>query len=241
VRAAKQENMLETHKVAISMLSLNDYKPIKEFSNGTMKINSKFCEALTRDIKLKSPAGIFCSVGGGDHVVLGLVANPRPFDFIVPNDFVEHAALNVPGPFLTSKPTDEIIPFNLMVATMRWRIGGLEFFLKWLKSITELPVYVLCVPPIIGSESFIRHHPVGFAEQISQYGIGPRKIRYKLWWLQAALQKQISQTCGAVFLPAPPAAINHDGCLRQEYYSKDAVHANAEYGALIIGQLATFA
>jgi hypothetical protein len=185
-----------------------------------------------------SPVAIFCSIGGGDHVALGLVANPRPFDFIIPDDFVQRVALGAPVSQLAHRSTDEIIPFDLMAATMRWRIGGIERYFKWLKSISAVRLYLLCLPPTIGDECYIRCNPGGFAEQIEKRGITPVAIRYKLWWLQASLQKELSRNCGAVFVPVPPAAVNSDGCLLPEYYGGDAVHANAEYGALVIEQLA---
>jgi hypothetical protein len=237
IRATKQGGVQERHKISISTLLLSDYKPVWELEGGSMKANAKFAEALIGGLDNSSPSAIFCSIGGGDHVALGLVANARPFDFIIPDSFVERVALGAPVPQNTGG-ADEIIPFDLAVATIRWRIGGIELYLKWLKSISALPVYLLCLPPTIGDECYIRRNPGGFAEQIEEQGISPVSIRYKLWWLQASVQKELSQNGGAVFLPVPPAAANSDGYLSPEFYGGDPVHANAEYGALVIKQLA---
>jgi hypothetical protein len=237
VRASQDQQLLERLGIDLTCLSFRDYEPILDRSSGGLDINREFATALRKQVQvgITHPL-LFCSIGGGDHVVLGMVKQERQFDFIVPPSAVTTSSIRI-SPLLSITADTEIVPYDLIVNTMRWRVNGCVLFINWARSVFDFPICFLCVPPPIKDEDFIRQHPGGLRQQIEAHGINPISLRYKLWWVQATIQREICAANNAIFIPVPPEGVDEIGCLREEFNGGDPVHANGGYGELVIKQL----
>jgi hypothetical protein len=236
--AAKNSDLLAELHLAPCLISLSDYTPIFQPAangGGAFVVNKQFESKLLKEISSNPPIAIFCSIGGGDHVVIGLKhSEESPFDFFIPE--AELAAFGTPPLLRTIRPV-EIVPFKLILSCMRWRINGLTTFIQWLKTLTHLPIFVLSVPPPIGDDDFIKAHAGALHDIIARNGVSPRALRMKLWWLQARIQREICEENGATFLSVPTSAVDGEGFLQRKFHSGDSVHANYGYGELVFRQI----
>jgi hypothetical protein len=67
--------------------------------------------------------------------------------------------------------------------------------------------------------------------------ITPAAVRVGLWKIfQDDLERQAARL-GVGWVPVPPIAQTADGCLKPEYSAGDVSHANAEFAALMLGEI----
>jgi len=238
IQAAKNQALLRRLDVELTLLSFLDYTPIVNVSAGKFDVNAEFAAAFRASVRADpAPELVFCTIGGGDHIVLGLAQHERPFDFVIPPQAIQASPI-VGVDYLSMLKDCEILPYDLFVGIMRTRVSAVRSFVKWIRSITDIPICVMCLPPPIKDEEFIMKHPGRVLnEQLEKFGISPIALRYKLWWLQASAQSEVCGETGVTFLPVPDDAMDETGCLRKELYAGDPVHANGSYGEMVIEQL----
>jgi hypothetical protein len=172
---------------------------------------------------------IFTAVGGNAYFEIGLVNDPRPFDFVLRD-----------APDLPLTPDVDIIPGELVEASLRSKMSNALTVLKLLREQTDRPMYQISAPPPIPSNHYLATREV-FAERIRKHGISSPMLRYKVWCLQCLLFKEVCATVNIRFLTAPQEAIDPKGFLRQEGWGADGVHANEWYGGLVLRQIEALA
>jgi hypothetical protein len=73
---------------------------------------------------------------------------------------------------------------------------------------------------------------------VEDFGVEKAESRLKLWLLEERLMAEWADSLGMRFLPAPRAAFDDRGFLKEIYYDDDVTHANSGYGALVLRQIA---
>jgi hypothetical protein len=172
---------------------------------------------------LYQPKFIFCTFGGSEHSVFGLLEMPQPFDFFDPHD-------------TSIDPQRQLISYSMVRETLARRMKRGFMLLKKVKSLYDCQVIHICSPPPF--ENIDDHHvlPRVFHDNM-QYGIAPASFRRKLYRLHSSIVFNMCQELEVDFLGVPQESMNSSGFLRPELMSKDPTHANAEYGKLVLQQL----
>ncbi len=176
--------------------------------------------------KLSGPAVVSC-IGGNDHTVFGLLAHPRPFDFILASE-----------PDLPLSAEAELLPARLVRATLRARMGIAVQLLTALRQRVSGRLIHLEPPPPVPSADHIRAYPGVFAGKMAELGVSPAILRYKLWRLHSAILADLCRELGITLQPVPADTQDADGMLVQDGWNPDPTHANAWYGARVLRDLA---
>jgi hypothetical protein len=146
----------------------------------------------------------------------------RPFDFVLPE-----------APGLGLLPGREIIPYDLVREAARRQHQLWPTLLSQIVAFAvPAPVYAICPPPPIAEFAPFYDR---IKEKAEARGFQPDSVRYKLWRVQIEVEREVAESSGAGFLPAPREAQTELG-LRRVDYAGDILHANAKYGALIAAQ-----
>jgi hypothetical protein len=206
------------------------YRPAYTFMKGNFIFNESFGTDFREYLKNSGPTAVFTYLGGAEHVWLSLAKSPRPFDFYVPG---EEAALD---------SDSEIIPYDLMFASCRYRISNMVPWFPHLRNFTDLPVYQIGPPPpITGDDHISLNADPLLKEQIDRCGIAPARLRAKVWETCIAAMRTLCEENLVHFVAPISEARDAEGCLLLKYRSHDAVHANTEYGDLLLDRIVRIA
>lgn len=197
--------------------------------NGATVFNPRFLAASGHPGAIDESRHIFTSFGGNAHNAVGLIQHERAFDFILPED-----------PTLPLRDDVEIIPSGYVA-------GVLEAIMEWhaiqltcLRAATEDPVYHLETPPPLADAEFVQKHlDLFFKVNFETTEISSQLLRFKIWRLQASLQRSRCRDIGVVYIEAPQESMDQHGFLKTQYYGRDATHANSAYGELVLRQIET--
>jgi hypothetical protein len=181
-------------------------------------------DALIRE--LTGP--VFSFIGGMAHISLGLRQHPQPFDFVLPSE-----------PDLPIDEGARVIPVSAMRMVIEQQASRhLKVFGK-LVSKAPGPVFQMEPPPpasdiwLIGN---LLGKRFGGKEERDTGKLAGPFLRYKLWRLNSEIVRSHTEKLGAAFVPAPEVAIDDEGFLRDEF-CRNATHANAKYGELLLEQI----
>jgi hypothetical protein len=108
-----------------------------------------------------------------------------------------------------------------------------------IREATKARVLHFIAPPPKGDNAFIQqYHESLFAKEgIEVQGVSTASLRMKFWKMQARLIQELCAPLDIEAVMPPPKAVDTAGFLRSEFYSKDATHANASYGELVLCQI----
>ena len=184
---------------------------------------------ILRLIKKLTPRDVVVStIGGNHHSAFGLIQHPVAFDVLLPGreEAVAEGAQIIPSRAVSDYFVE------------RLERGDIEL-VSQLASAAPCPVYHLAPPPPKRDDDFIRsNHETQFAARgLTDNGVSPAPLRYKLWKLQTDLTQRIYEKAGVKQLMPPQKALDEDGYLRPDFYAKDATHANKKYGTLVLRQI----
>lgn len=169
---------------------------------------------------LFQPERIFCTFGGSEHSVMGLLEAPDRFDFRWPSDD-------------SVEPGRTLIPYGLVRSTLTQAMQTGLNNLREIRRLYDCPITHLCTPPpfrAIGKKQVL---PRVFQENL-HLGVSPASIRRKLHVLHSDIAREACTVEGVRFMEVAPECHDADGYLLEQYWSKDPTHGNAEYGALMI-------
>lgn len=172
---------------------------------------------------LFQPQNIFCTFGGSEHSVMGLLEAPDRFDFRMPADDKVEAG-RAP------------IPYGLVRSTLTQAMQTGLNNLREIRRLYDCPITHLCTPPpfrAIGEQQVL---PRVFQENL-HLGVSPASIRRKLHMLHSDIAREACAVEGIRFMEVAPECRDADGYLLEQYWSKDPTHGNADYGDLIIRQM----
>lgn len=165
-------------------------------------------------------------VGGNAHFSLGLVNNPRRYDFVMPE-----------SPDLPLEDGAEVIPYGLM---MRHLIGFSHETTPVLPAIRALvpdkPFVHLESPPPVPAWN-VNRHAKHFAPLIKHYGLSRPERVLRFWRLQGLMMQNICAETGITYLPVPPTMVDDQGLLARVAWRDDPTHAGPAYGHAVLDQL----
>jgi hypothetical protein len=185
-------------------------------------------DAFLKLIRHIGPKDVVLSmIGGNQHAVFSTIRHPQPFDFIMPGDGA-------------ASPGVELVPFRALneIFDSGIRRGDGES-LRAIRAATSAQVIHIIPPPPKADNAFIeRYHESVFAKQgIASSGVSSPQLRLKFWTLQTRiLEKLCAELDIEVMLP-PQGAVDENGFLISDYFAKDATHANADYGELLLREI----
>jgi hypothetical protein len=179
---------------------------------------------LPREIvDLFQPKRIFCTFGGSECSVFGLLEAPVRFDFMTPtNSLVE--------------PDRELIPHALVRATLERAMKRPILLTRELRALYDCPITYLQTPPPFRQLSEGSPLPAVFQENL-HLGISPMSIRKKLYDLHSEIARTTYAAIDVGFLEVPDECTDPDGFLLETYCYREPTHANRQYGALVLKQI----
>ena len=192
---------------------------------GVVRGDLNLPEALEMIAQLSDSDLVAISFLGTAHNVVGLLEHERPF-WVMESNAEE------------MKDGYELIPRNVMkdmfeTAYMRnKRVASI-------KSAVKGKLIHLMTPPPKFDDQFIKSKIKSYRGTVgAAASVASPQARLRLWQLDRELLLEIGQETGMTILDPPSETLDQDGFLKSEYWGNDATHANEEYGALVLQQLA---
>lgn len=168
-------------------------------------------------------------VGGNAHFSLGLVNNPRRYDFVLPE-----------APDLPLETGAEVIPYGLMLQHL---VGFSQDTTPVLAALRALvpgkPFLHLESPPPVPAEN-VNRHARDFAPLIRHYGLSRPERVWRFWRLQSTMMQEICMRCGITWMPAPASMMDDRQMLVPAAWRDDPTHAGPAYGTAVLDQLAGY-
>lgn len=171
---------------------------------------------------------IVSCVAGNAHFSLGLVNNPRKYDFVLPQ-----------APDLPLEDGAEIIPYGLIRKHLTEMAHETIPVLPAICATASAPVIHLESPPPVPAEN-VRQNAKHFAPLITHYGLSRRERIWRFWRLQAQIMRDICAEQNIPYLPAPDAMKDEHGFLVPAAWRDDPTHAGPAYGHAVLDQLAAW-
>lgn len=171
------------------------------------------------------------SIVGGNHFnIIGLIEHSRPFYVWGPHSSEDVCA-----------DERQVIPVAVMRSILEEAITGERKALRQLANAASCPLIHLEAPPPKGDNLFVERSLAIRETQRFDLGMGiaPPKLRLHLWKIQSQLLRDLCGKLSVRFLEAPEQALDEKGFLKRDYYNRDATHANAAYGALVLDGIVT--
>jgi hypothetical protein len=214
---------------SFSFMRLNDemFQPNTAFADGVEKLNeaipSAFEALLTRD----NPDVVVSCIRGNEANCIGLLNHPQRFDFYLPS-----------RPDLPTDETAEILPVDLVGDLILHRLRHLQLYLSALAPLSGGRLIHLQSPPPIGDNAYIASYPSQFGEKAKKFGVSPKFFRLKLWLLTGEVLAQLCRDVGVILHPAPQPVRDAEGFLAKKFWNEDPNHGNAQYGKVILQNIA---
>jgi len=136
-----------------------------------------------------------------------------------------------------------VVPASMISAFWEPSIAGMDVHVT---SVRAEHLLVLGTPPPKTEEEIragLTREPkllgvlAAAGESVDTIRITPTAVRVGLWKILQADYEARAVRIGAVFVPVPASAQTADGCLKPEYSVGDSSHANAAFGALMLGEI----
>jgi hypothetical protein len=208
----------------IAVYRLEDSKRPYERDTVTLR------EAVERVRELPPDGLVFLSMLGTYHNILGLLRSGEDFDFFLDPDDVPDSAASVR------------IPHRAIASAFDQHLVKPAAIRK-IQSVANSRVFLLSSPPPKQDNAFMLERIMGQKKKVYRgrnvhdVGLERPESRLKLWLLETQAMARWAASEGLHFVPAPLEAFDSAGFLDPKFYSGDATHANALYGALVIDQI----
>ena len=172
---------------------------------------------------LFAPDRIFCSFGGSEHNVFGLLEAPTKFDFMLPHS----------DEVLGDR---ELVSYGLIWATLSAAMKRHLTQIVELRDMFGAPVTHICTPPPFREIAEGAVLPRVFHDKM-HLGVAPASLRKKIYFTHSAIARHWCAQHGIAFRDPPRVASDSDGYLKAQYCSADPTHANAAYGRLVLDDI----
>lgn len=238
IKDAVRSRIADGHRVQVEVLQRLKLKGIaKAASDGSepvspegMHVGDTSFEAFIQRLAAFKPSAVVASfIGGNTYAGFSTIQHPQPFDFLIPGDSPNELALDA-----------EIIPFRMIYdqfARMIYKGDGAS--LMALRKATKATIVHLLAPPPKYDNHFItENYDTRYAaDGIASLGVSQPHLRMKFWRLQNIAIQGLCAEIGIEVLGPPSEALDGSGFLARPYWARDATHANADYGELVLKQL----
>lgn len=185
--------------------------------------------AAAHDIKNRAANAdaVFLCIQGNQHNTLALVESGQAVDFYHPD-----------LPQVPIRENALVLPYRTIWQLFEDALETARAHFVFLKRLLDKPLIQCQPPPPNPSEAHIRQNPGAFGEALARFCIAPKSFRLKMWKVQCDVMRRMCEDAGILFLPCPDAALDDEGFLVETAWGRDPTHASADYGALVIRQLA---
>lgn len=167
-------------------------------------------------------AKVILGIGGNEHNIRFLTADPRPFDFIHPA-------------WPSVEPGRQVIPAREMAAVMRGLVERTLLVTRLIAA--ELPkaeLHYLPPPPPIPSDEYLRANTEGFFK--FEGGVEAASVRLKLHALYMDILRDFCGKTGIRLIPPVAEHLDDQGFLSAPYW-QGATHATSAYYAGVVSDL----
>jgi hypothetical protein len=169
---------------------------------------------------------IVSSVGGNGHNAFGLANHMVPYDFVLPEE-----------PELPLSDDAPIVPVAIVRKALREQNEHAFIALREIRKAAGTRVIHVESPPPMPDDHIVRH-PGYFQEMVARHGVAPARLRHKLWRLNSCQFRDFCAASAIDFLPSPPEFRDAQGMLVETARTATPTHANGDYGAGILFQIA---
>jgi hypothetical protein len=181
-------------------------------------------------------------IGGADYVVIqwdgnqmntrALIGHGVAFDVVLPDDGADVVV-----------DATEMIPYAVVhhfVQSSLRNSAQLAKLMELCAARGGRPLAFLGPPPPLPSHAIRERlaHETYFVEKANDLGIPlddvplvDDAVRSRLWQILIDTYRGFAAEAGATFLDPPASAKDASGVLKDEYWGRDATHANGEYGS----------
>jgi hypothetical protein len=174
----------------------------------------------------RSAEPVYSFISGIVHVQIGLRHLDHPsepaFDFVLPE-----------APGLRLDPRADVIPVDALREMVRREFRPRLKMLKRLTAIAPGRIVQFAPPPPV-SDRWLE--PLLEKVSVKATELPSRWMRWKLWRLSVDIFRQYASDLGVCFVDAPPAALDHEGFMRDDLV-RNATHGNTAFGALLLAQI----
>ena len=206
------------------------YKPLMSFTPAGPLYHPQVYVDLGNRIAELRPDCIVTAVLGAEAWIRGMSHEDPPYDFHVP-ELPQHPA----------SPDLEQIPYDLLLKNCYGDLGWqFDLVVGAIRRFTDLPIFhIEAPPPARRAELMLRdvRQNAWTIERMERSGVPSVAQRFKIWWMWTAMARRLCEENGLHFLAGPPQTRDPDGFLNEAYFG-DGVHANNEYGALMVQEVA---
>jgi hypothetical protein len=203
------------------------YEPYVQPADDGLRFHPAVVSDTLAAIRELHPTNLVLAILGSFHWIAGVINDPRPFDFLVPV-LPQHPM----------SPQAELIPYDLMLRRIRADLDWQFNLVRLAQGLCKLPIFVIeAPPPVENADLMLRGVNGDFRARMEQFGCPTTSFRYKTWWIWTHIAKCFCAELGAHFIEGPPETRDAYGFLDERYYL-DGVHGTAEYGAVIVGEVA---
>jgi hypothetical protein len=145
-------------------------------------------------------------------------------------------------PFMPDLPSDKEarpIPYAEMHRQLELYIRHIVMGVPMIRARipAHIPVGYIEPPPPIGDNDFIKAHAPYAAAEIEQHGVSPPALRMKMYQLHSHIVAEACRKAGVHFIRVPNSAKTPEGYLPPIGYKDDPIHANPDWGLLMIHEL----
>jgi hypothetical protein len=174
-------------------------------------------------VDLFQPQRIYCTFGGSEYSVFGLLEAPVRFDFMTSSDN-------------RVEPERQVINYALVRATLERAMTNAMNNMRDLRALYKCPITHICTPPPFRAVGEGAKLPTVFQANL-HLGISPATIRKKLYELHSDIARTTCRSLDVGFLDVPEGCTDSDGYLLEKYCNQDPTHANHRYGRLVLRQI----
>jgi hypothetical protein len=161
---------------------------------------------------------------GSFHARIGIFQHPQRYDFSVGGEPIPPAIWTVP-----KRQIVDLIDKDLK-KRVRPRLG-------MIKKHARCPIVHLSYPPPKDDVGFLKSNLGPLYGRVEEFGLADPSFVQKLWAASLERLKALCEEFGIELLPTPAASLNANGFLRRDLYAPDTVHANAQYGRIVLDQI----
>lgn len=225
-RVSARTNTFQLHYINFN--TLEKYRPFFVNNKGKITYNDALIRDLKSSIATKRPTMIVGSLWSNQHFILSTFNDPRPFDFVLPNE-----------PYRPLSDRAEIIPYDLIDLLIDERCRPSYGLGPVIKGLSESPFCTISAPPAISDLSELAggSPTERITAKVNELGIAPAELRYKMWKACETTFSKRSEESEVPFVRVPYDAIDADGYRRRDYFGVDWIHASDSYGELVLRQI----
>lgn len=189
---------------------------------------------------------LLAEVGSGRKVVIVWLGNQHLLTYLfAPSPLFDLFVFDRPD--LDVAPGLQIVPEIAVRTHLEGSFDTLHPHIERLQRAGCQPVLCGTPPPkgnnaklrtLLARETYFVKTAAEMGLNIDEIELSPPWLRLKLWIVLQSLMEEIARRHGVEFVSVPDSVQTEEGFLKEEYWEKDATHANAEYGRVMLDHLA---